>query len=57
MLLEILENYLLTYNDSIGILICIRIVYIYRTLMQRRRIPVLDGFFDRVSLLLWPRLK
>ena len=25
--------------------------------MQRRRIPVLDSFFDRVSLLLWPRLK
>lgn len=25
--------------------------------MQRRRIPVLDLFFDRVSLLLWPRFK
>lgn len=25
--------------------------------MQRRRIPVLDAFFDRLSLLLWPRLK
>jgi hypothetical protein len=25
--------------------------------MQRRRIPVLDPFFDRISLLLWPRFK
>jgi hypothetical protein len=25
--------------------------------MQRRRIPVLDPFFDRVSMLLWPRFK
>jgi hypothetical protein len=25
--------------------------------MQRRRIPVLDSFFDRISMLLWPRFK
>jgi hypothetical protein len=25
--------------------------------MQRRRVPVLDSFFDRVNMLLWPRLK
>jgi hypothetical protein len=25
--------------------------------MQRRRIPILDPFFDRMSLLLWPRFK
>jgi vacuolar protein sorting-associated protein 52 len=25
--------------------------------MQRRRIPVLDAMFDRISLLLWPRFK
>ena len=28
-----------------------------RLVMQRRRIPVLDSFFDRVSLILWPRFK
>ena len=28
-----------------------------RHVMQRRRVPVLDAFFDRISLLLWPRLK
>jgi hypothetical protein len=25
--------------------------------MQRRRVPILDPFFDRLSLLLWPRFK
>jgi vacuolar protein sorting-associated protein 52 len=25
--------------------------------MQRRRIPVLDSFFDRICMLLWPRFK
>lgn len=25
--------------------------------MQRRRIPVLDSVFDRINILLWPRLK
>ena len=25
--------------------------------MQRRRIPVLDSLFDRISMLLWPRFK
>jgi hypothetical protein len=28
-----------------------------RLVMQRRRIPVLDALFDRISLLLWPRFK
>lgn len=31
--------------------------YSLRLIMQRRRIPVLDPFFDRMSLLLWPRFK
>ena len=25
--------------------------------MQRRRIPVLDSYFDRISLVLWPKFK
>jgi hypothetical protein len=28
-----------------------------RLVMQRRRIPVLDALFDRISMLLWPRFK
>lgn len=31
--------------------------HLLRLVMQRRRIPVLDALFDRISLLLWPRFK
>lgn len=43
--------------DAISLLLMIKITYAIRLVMQRRRIPVLDAFFDRLSLLLWPRLK
>lgn len=32
-------------------------IYNLRLIMQKRTIPVLDSFFDRLSLLLWPRFK
>ena len=31
--------------------------HLLRLIMQRRRIPVLDAMFDRISMLLWPRFK
>ena len=34
-----------------------QLVHAMRLAMQRRRIPVLDSLFDRVNMLLWPRLK
>lgn len=57
MLLEALENYLLNCYDAIGLLLMIKITHAQRLVMQRRRIPVLDPFFDRISMLLWPRFK
>jgi hypothetical protein len=57
LVLEFLENYLLNCYDSIGLLLVIRVTHMQRMVMQRRRIPVLDAFFDRVSLMLWPRFK
>jgi hypothetical protein len=56
-ILEHLENYLLNCHDAIGLLLMIKITHFQRLVMQRRRVPVLDAFFDRISLLLWPRLK
>lgn len=56
-LLEHIENYLLACYDIVGILILIRMTHLMRLVMQRRRIPVLDPMFDRISLLLWPRFK
>ena len=57
LLLENLENYLLNCNDAVGLLLMIKVTHSMRMIMQRRRIPVLDSLFDRISMLLWPRLK
>ncbi len=56
-ILESLENYLLSTYDAIGILLIIKVTHSQRLVMQRRRIPVLDAFFDRICMLLWPRFK
>lgn len=55
--LENIENYLFTCYDAIGLLIMIRLTYAQRMVMEKRRIPCLDAYFDRVALLLWPRFK
>jgi vacuolar protein sorting-associated protein 52 len=57
MILENLENFLLNCYDSVGLLLMIKSSYAQHLIMQRRRIPVLDSLFDRISLLLWPRFK
>lgn len=57
LILEFLENYLLGCYDAIGLLLVIKVTHMQRMVMQRRRIPVLDPFFDRISMLLWPRFK
>ena len=41
----------------IGLLLMVRINYQHRLIMNRRRIPCLDGYLDRVNLVLWPRFK
>ncbi|RLN47396.1 hypothetical protein BBJ29_001954 [Phytophthora kernoviae] len=55
--LENMENYLFTCYDAIGLLLMIRLTYAQRLVMEKRRIPCLDAYFDRVALLLWPRFK
>jgi len=55
--LENIENYLLGCYDAVGLLLLIKLNHMMRLVMERRRVPVLDNFFDRISLLLWPRFK
>lgn len=55
--LENLENHLFGCYDAIGLLLMIKLTVAFRHVMQRRRVPVLDAFFDRVTMLLWPRFK
>lgn len=57
LVIENLENYLLNCYDMVGLLLMIKITNLQRLVMQRRRMPVLDAFFDRLSMLLWPRFK
>eukprot|EP00611_Tribonema_gayanum_P019451 TRINITY_DN336_c0_g1_i1.p1 TRINITY_DN336_c0_g1~~TRINITY_DN336_c0_g1_i1.p1 ORF type:complete len:749 (+),score=271.71 TRINITY_DN336_c0_g1_i1:64-2247(+) len=54
---ENLETYLFASHDAIGLLLMIKLTHAYRLVMQRRRIPVLEAFFDRFNVLLWPRFK
>lgn len=44
-------------NDVIALLLCININQQNFLLMTKRRNPALDGHFDAVNLLLWPRVK
>lgn len=55
LILENLEDYMLSCYDVVSLLLCIRITQSMRLVMQRRRIPTLDNFFDRVTNMLWPR--
>lgn len=43
--------------DPIALLLMIRVNRESMLLMSRKRLPALDAHFDRVNLLLWPRLK
>ena len=43
--------------DPIALLLMIRVNRENTLAMNRRRVPALDAHFDRVNLLLWPRLK
>ena len=44
-------------HDMLAVLLMVRINYHHRVMMAKRRIPALDGYMDRINLLLWPRFK
>jgi len=57
LVLESVENYLFQCFDAVGLLIMIQMTYAHRRVMQSRRVNVLDTYFDRINMLLWPRIK
>ncbi|KAL7468067.1 hypothetical protein ACHAXS_008291 [Conticribra weissflogii] len=58
LVLEQLENYLFNCHDAIAILLMIKLTHSYKRTVKARRIEkVLEPFLDRVTNLLWPRLK
>ena len=58
LVLEQLENYLFNCHDAIAILLLIKLTHSYKRIIKVRRIDkVLEPFLDRITNLLWPRLK
>lgn len=43
--------------DLVGLLLLIRVNGAHQLIMNRRRVPCLDGYLDRMNLVLWPRFK
>ena len=52
---EMLDHYLSSSWDAIGILLCARISHMQQEIMARRSVPALEEFLNAVRLLLWPR--
>jgi len=52
-----METYVAGCYDMLGLLLTVKVAHAQRLVMQRRRIPVVDAFFDRISMLLWPKFK
>jgi hypothetical protein len=57
LLLEQLENYLFSCHDALCLVLMIKVTHSFRRLSRSRKIHSLDGFFEQVTHLLWPRLK
>jgi hypothetical protein len=58
LVLEQLENYLFNCHDAIAILLMIKLTHHYKRMVKARHIEkVMEPFLDRMTNLLWPRLK
>ncbi len=55
--LEQMENYLFNCYDCLAVLLMIKLTHAARRMMRMRKALVLENFFERISMLLWPRLK
>jgi hypothetical protein len=57
LILENLENFLYNCHDAVCLLLMIRLTEANRKTMRQRNANILDNLFDRINMLLWPRLK
>jgi len=56
-LIDQVDAYLATATDAVSLLIMIKIVQAHRATMRRRRVVVLETYFDTLDQKLWPQLK
>lgn len=59
--LKLVQSFVKAYVDStfdaVGVLICIRLNTQHIKMMQKRRIPCLEGFMNVTNMLLWPKFQ
>lgn len=53
---ELQDQFLACY-DSIGLFLCLHIVYRHRMLAHRRAVPTLDSYWESLVKCLWPRFQ
>lgn len=44
-----------TSYDTIGLFLCLHLIYRYRLLAHKRAVPTLDAYWDSLSKVIWPR--
>lgn len=49
------ETRIATTFDSIGLVLCSRIIYEYQTSMTEKNLPCLNDFYSKLLDLIWPR--
>ncbi|KAK7203699.1 Sac2 family-domain-containing protein [Myxozyma melibiosi] len=47
----------LSHMDAFGILLCIRIIQLLEFELQRRKVPVMEGYCHAINMVLWPRFQ
>jgi len=55
--LEGLENFLFGCQDTVAVLILLHLTQQHQHIMRQRSLDCLDSYFNRVLMLLWPKLK
>ena len=52
---KLINEYLETTFDTIGLLLCIRLNFLHQKRMQANRVPCLDTHLNSLLLLFWPK--
>ena len=55
--LEKLENFLYKCEDVVALLLMTQVVNNHKAILQARKLECLDGYLDRLHMMLWPKLK
>ncbi|KAI9253595.1 hypothetical protein BY458DRAFT_521646 [Sporodiniella umbellata] len=55
--MQFTKAYVESSYDAVGLLLCIRINTQLALELQRRRVPVLEGYTNATNMLLWPRFQ